>query len=470
MDVEHPEAAGSDRAGGLVAAGLSPHPPIVIPEVGGSDRARARQTVVGLTELARRMVIADPATVVVVAPHGPVLRRSFVIYGQERVGGDFGEFGAPGVRLEFGTDIHYVSALHSVCTVAGVSLTDLADEGPLRDRGGPAELHYAALVPLYYLRQAGYRGQVVVVNMAYTSLSECYRFGGLLERAAREAGRRIAVLASGDLSHRLKPGAPAGYDRRGAEFDSLVMEALRANNPRALLEIDPALVEAAGECGLRPVVIMFGAAATAGLQPEVLSYEGPFGVGYGTAFFGPGQVRTGEESSQVAEHPLVALARRTIETYVRLGEELAPPSGPVASGLPERAGAFVSLHRRNRLRGCIGTIAPTQATLSAEVVRNAIAAATEDPRFRPLTAAELADLEISVDVLGPPEQVRGREELDPKVYGVIVERGHRRGLLLPDLEGVDTVDDQIAIAAQKAGLDPGDPGIRLLRFKVERFH
>lgn len=169
-----------------------------------------------------------------------------------------------------------------------------------------------------------------------------------------------------------------------------------------------------------------------------------------------------------ASHPLVQLARQTIETYVRTGKRIPLPN-PLPPEMQGRAGAFVSLHARGALRGCIGTIEPTQPNLAAEVIHNAILAATEDPRFLPVQPGELADLEISVDVLTPPEPVSSPAELDPKVYGVIVQSGFRRGLLLPDLDGVDTVECQIDIARQKAGIRPGER-IRLYRFKVNRYH
>jgi AmmeMemoRadiSam system protein A len=452
--------------GAVVAAGLSPHPPIIIPEIGGPEADKAAATVQGVTELARRLVAARPDTIVVISPHGPVLRRSFVVYGHQEIGGDFGEFGAPAVQVVFPTDRALVGTMARLAQAAGISLTDLADGSFGPGREDAVVVHYAVLVPLFYLRRAGFDGKVVVINMAYTALAECFRFGELLERAAREAGRRVAVLASGDLSHRLVPGAPAGYDRRGAEFDRLLLDAIRANDPQAVLGLDPGLIEAAGECGLRPVVIMLGAARAAHLTPEVLSYEGPFGVGYGTAFFAAAEATAAPQS----EHPLVALARRTVETYVRTGEIIEPPAGAIAGDLPAAAGVFVSLHRGGRLRGCIGTIGPTRHTLAAEVIHNAVAAATEDPRFRPLTVRELGDLELSVDVLGQPEPITNRSQLDPRQYGVIVERGQRRGLLLPDLEGVNSVDEQVTIAAQKAGLNPADPALRLSRFRVVRYH
>ncbi|MCU0640633.1 MAG: AmmeMemoRadiSam system protein A [Candidatus Margulisbacteria bacterium] len=167
------------------------------------------------------------------------------------------------------------------------------------------------------------------------------------------------------------------------------------------------------------------------------------------------------------EHPLVQLARKTIDAYIRTGKVIAPPA-ELTPEMKEQAGVFVSLHRHHALRGCIGTFAPTMPNVAGEVIRNAIESATRDPRFDPLIANELADLEINVDVLSAPEPVKSVKELDAKRYGVIVKAGGRRGLLLPDLEGVNTPEEQIAICRQKGGISP-DEKVELFRFEVRRF-
>ena len=167
-------------------------------------------------------------------------------------------------------------------------------------------------------------------------------------------------------------------------------------------------------------------------------------------------------------HPLVELARETIEHYVWARKAISPPE-ELTQEMKLRAGAFVSLHKRGALRGCIGTIQPTSSNVAQEVIQNAISAATRDPRFPPVQASELEDLEISVDVLYPPEPIESIDELDPKRYGVIVESGWRRGLLLPDLEGVDTAEYQVEIARRKAGVSPHEP-VQLYRFEVKRYH
>jgi len=167
-------------------------------------------------------------------------------------------------------------------------------------------------------------------------------------------------------------------------------------------------------------------------------------------------------------HPLVELARKTIESYVRKKHTIKPPEEP-APEMQERAGTFVSLHdSRGNLRGCIGTIEPQQPTVAQEVIQNAISAATRDPRFPPVQPEELESLDIKVDVLTEPEPIDSLDQLDPKRYGVIVESGWRRGLLLPDLEGVDTAEYQVDIAMRKAGISPGEP-MQMYRFEIKRY-
>ena len=174
------------------------------------------------------------------------------------------------------------------------------------------------------------------------------------------------------------------------------------------------------------------------------------------------------DKRRAGEDAWVRLARQSLETYVRTGSRLEQ----LPDGLPDEmtkraAGAFVSLHIGGQLRGCIGTIAPTTANVAQEIVQNAVSAGTRDPRFPPVHPEELDELEYSVDVLGEPEAVDSLDQLDPKRYGVIVSCGTRRGLLLPDLDGVDTVSQQIEIAREKGGIRADDP-YRIERFEVVR--
>ena len=166
-------------------------------------------------------------------------------------------------------------------------------------------------------------------------------------------------------------------------------------------------------------------------------------------------------------HPVVVLAKNTVEKYVKERKKPAPPK-TLTPEMKERAGVFVSIHKLGDLRGCIGTFEPYEDNVAGEVITNAISAATRDPRFDPITPDELPDLDYSVDVLTSPVPVDDASQLDAKKYGVIVEAGWRRGLLLPDLEGVDTPEEQISICRQKGGISPEEP-VQLYRFEVKRY-
>ena len=165
-------------------------------------------------------------------------------------------------------------------------------------------------------------------------------------------------------------------------------------------------------------------------------------------------------------HPLVRLAKRTVESYVKKGK--VAPLKRLTAEMKPKAGVFVSIHKGGGLRGCIGTIEPQQNNVAEEIMANAISSASRDPRFYPITAEELGELEYSVDVLTEPRPVKSKKQLNAKRYGVIVEAGSRKGLLLPDLEGVESAEEQIGICRQKAGIMPGEK-VKLYRFEVKRY-
>ncbi|HET8783018.1 MAG TPA: AmmeMemoRadiSam system protein A, partial [Pyrinomonadaceae bacterium] len=319
--------------------------------------------------------------------------------------------------------------------------------------------------PLYFLLRNGWQGQVVALGYSFLSNHDHLRFGSCIAKAVDQIGRRVAFVASGDLSHRLKPEAPAGYNPAAHRFDEEVIDALRANAPERIVEIDHGLRRLAGECGYRSMLVAIGVASELPLSCEVISYEAPFGVGYLVAQL------TNEPADLTGDIPedLPALARRAVETFTLTGEIVEPVISQEGL-LAARAPCFVCLKMRDgELRGCIGTIESARDTLAQEIVANAISAATSDPRFDAVTESELGDLVYSVDVLLPAEPAE-MEELDPSLYGVIVEDegASRRGLLLPDISGVDTAAQQVEIAKRKAGISPETP-VKLSRFKVERY-
>lgn len=449
-----------------------PHPPLLIPEVGKGELETIKDTVTAMDQAAQRIRSCNPQTVIVITPHGAVFREAVTISVHPRLRGTFANFGAPEVVLAFETDGLLSRAIIKKAERLGIDLVEFTDEAAKAYRM-PLQLDHGTLVPLYYLHKAGFHGQLVHISLGPLPYEEIYTFGKAVQAAIAAVDKRVAVVASGDLSHRLLPGAPSGYSPRAQEFDRLLLSAARELNVKALLNLEQELIQEAGECALRPVYCLMGILGGLQAEAEVLSYEGPFGVGYGVvsitlpAMAEKKRGGDGMELQQQPSSPQVELARESLCHYLEHGRPLAAPDD-VSPEMERAAGVFVSLKKRGELRGCIGTFRPARETIAAEIIANAVSAGTRDPRFFPVALGELPELDISVDVLEEPEPIASLAELEPQKYGVIVRSGSRSGLLLPMLEGVDSVEQQVAIARQKAGIGE-DEAVELYRFTVTRY-
>ncbi|HEX2270142.1 MAG TPA: AmmeMemoRadiSam system protein A, partial [Pyrinomonadaceae bacterium] len=407
----------------LVFSGIAPHPPIMVPEVGRESIASVRNSIDAMAELTRRVIESGAESVILISPHAPLEVDSFVAYDGPEIYGDFTNFHAPGTEFSVPVDGELLSAITRAAEKEHYSVSRLPDD--LLDHG--------TAVPLYFLLRNGWRGPVVALGYSFLSNEDHLRFGSCIARAVDQVGRRVAFIASGDLSHRLKPTAPAGFNPSAHLFDEEVVDALRSNAPRRIVTIDPGLRKLAGECGYRSMLVAIGATSELLLTCEVMNYEAPFGVGYLVA----------QLTRAPVDVDLPGLARRAVENFTRNGEIIDPASDVGLLGA--RAPCFVCLKTVDgELRGCIGTVEPAKDTLAEEIIANAISAATNDPRFDSVREEELKDLVYSVDVLFPPEPAT-IEDLDPRIYGVIVEDENesRRGLLLPDIPGVETSEQQV---------------------------
>ena len=461
-----------------VCAVSVPHPPLIIPEIGKGGEKEIRSTVEAYRRAASFVREHDPDTIVVITPHTVMYSDYNHISPGVTASGDFLRYRAKEVRFHVKYDSELIAGLCAECAAMGISA---GTEGE-RD----ASLDHGTMIPLYFLRGA-YGGElnvpIVRIGLSGLPLADHYRLGTALKAAAEKTGRRIAVVASGDLSHRLKEDGPYGYNENGPVYDRRIMDALGSADFGALFGFGAGFCREAGECGHKSFTVMAGAFDGMKVKAEKLSYEGPFGVGYGVCLFEPdgedgsrrfldgeAERRRAEMSARRSrEDEYVRLARRSLEEYIRTGKVIDVPDGLSGELVSRKAGAFVSLHKNGTLRGCIGTIYPVCLSLAQEIIDNAVSAGTRDPRFPPVKESELRDIEYSVDVLGDTEDIEGPSQLDPKRYGVIVSSGYRRGLLLPNLDGVDTVEEQIDIARSKGGIKPGEP-IRLQRFEVVRHY
>jgi AmmeMemoRadiSam system protein A/AmmeMemoRadiSam system protein B len=464
---------------GIVGCYLMPHPPIMVPEVGGDEVRKVNASIEAAHKVGMEIQKLKPDTIVLVSPHGPVFQDAVCIYDFP-LRGSFASFGAPKLKLEFEPD---EDLKEEIIKRAGKTRIPAVKSSSMHlSRYGIMEdLDHGVMVPLYFITRHTADFKLVPLAFGMLPYEDLYAFGKAIGEAAESLDKKVVVVASGDLSHRLLPGAPAGFDPEGKVFDEKLVSILERFDLDALYDMDQDLIERAGECGLRSIWIMLGTLDGREVKAEVLSYEGPFGVGYCVAAFYPeGKTeswlerllkRRAEDIKKRRENedPYVKLARQSLETYVRTGKVIKVPDDLSEEMLKQRAGVFVSIKKRGQLRGCIGTFLPTRKNIAEEIIRNAISAGCEDPRFSPVEPEELPELVYSVDVLTTPEPVDSPDKLDPKKYGVIVKKGARTGLLLPDLEGVDTVEKQLEIALRKAGIRP-DEDYEIFRFEVKRHH
>lgn len=458
---------------GILAAVMVPHPPLIVPEVGRGEEKKIQKTIDAYREAARFVAAYKPETIVILSPHQTMYADYFHISPGKGAKGDLGNFRAKDVKFEVSYDTEFVEEL---CLLAGQRNLPAGTMGE-RDK----KLDHGTMVPLYFVEQFCHNYKIVRIGLSGLPLARHYELGECIRKAAERLHRKTVIIASGDLSHRLKKDGPYGYREEGPAYDERIMEVMGTGNFAELFDFSEKFCEKAGECGHRSFTIMAGAFDRTDVRAECLSHEGPFGVGYGICTYevlGENPERNFrqqfEEKERVRlaelrerEDVYVQLARRTIEKYIILGRKLEVPKELPMELYENRAGAFVSIKKDGQLRGCIGTIQAVQPSLAEEIIENAISASVRDPRFSPIEPEELEHLVISVDVLGEPEEISSPEELDTERYGVIVTKGRKRGLLLPNLEGIDTVEEQITIAKQKAGIGEREE-VKLQRFEVVR--
>ena len=457
----------------IVAAYMVPHPPMIVPQVGRGSEKQITKTIRAYEAVAAGIAGIRPETIIVTSPHAVLYADYFHISPGEEATGDFGSFRAPEVRFAEKYDTELVKAICALAKEKDFPAGTLGE----RDR----RLDHGTMVPLYFIEQQYTGFRLVRVGLSGLSHAEHYEFGQIIRQAVEQTGRKAVLIASGDLSHKLQEYGPYGFAEEGPEYDRRIMDAAGRAAFGEMLTFEESFLDKAAECGHRSFLIMAGALDGMNVEAKVYTHEDVTGVGYGICSFRPTEpngerrflerYRAEQEEKlrqrREREDPYVRLARETVESWVLDRKTPGVPDWATAEMKQNRAGVFVSIHKDGKLRGCIGTFLPTRECIAKEIISNAVSASTRDPRFDPIGPEELKWLEINVDVLSTPEPIGGKEELDVKRYGVIVSSGSRRGLLLPDLDGVDTVDEQVDIARRKAGIREQDP-ITLERFEVVR--
>ncbi len=477
---------------------MVPHPPIILPEVGRGEEKKIQKTTDAYLRVAEEVAALRPETIVISSPHSVSYADYFHISPGSSAEGDMGGFRAPQVSFREKYDEDFVERLSAIAHVEEFAA------GTLGQRAQDVPLDHGTMIPLYFIRKKYSDFKLVRIGLSGMSLEEHYKMGMMIKEASEALDRRVVYIASGDLAHKMKEDGPYGFAPEAPEYDERIMHVMGSGNFAELFDFDEGFLNACAECGHRSFVMMAGAFDGQKVKTQALSHEATFGVGYGICTCYPlgadeGRrlllLRHNKKEAALSEQKenedaWVRMARASLESYILKREKIraeaelpriireakvldstheADAKTVEEALLKQKAGAFVSLHLNGKLRGCIGTIVPTTKNVAEELIQNAISAATADHRFFPVRKDEVPFLEYSVDVLSEPVPIADASVLDVKKYGVIVRQGRKQGLLLPDLEGVDTVEDQIAIAAQKGGIDLAEE-IELYRFEVIRHH
>lgn len=460
----------------ILGAYLMPHPPIIIDKIGRGEEKKAEKTIEGMERISRDIKKKSPKNIILITPHGPLFSDAIAISSEEALKGNFNRFGFNELRYSFENNLNLVEEIVKNSMFEDINVTKI-DKSIALSYNVEDELDHGALVPLHFINNEYDNFNLIHITYGLLPPKDLYKFGKVIQRSIDRLGASAVIIASGDLSHKLSDDGPYGYSPFGEEFDEKIIDTIRSGDLKDLITFDLNLSEKAGECGLRSLMIMTGALDGYELETSVLSYEGPFGVGYGTAIIDIAGTKDGDllnevelnerktvEQARNHESPYVSLARKSLEHFIRTHKYL-----DVKDESHIRKGVFVTLKKDGNLRGCIGTTEPVTNSIEEEIIENAVSAGTKDSRFTRVEEEELDSIIYSVDVLEKSELVENLDELDVNKYGVIVSKGIRRGLLLPNLDGVDRVEDQISIALSKANIDPGED-YHIEKFKVTRYN
>jgi AmmeMemoRadiSam system protein A/AmmeMemoRadiSam system protein B len=459
--------------GKIVAYFAMPHPPIIIPEVGHGEEKKIIKTFDACQSVGKEIAEIKPDTIIVVTPHGTMFSDAISLSYEKSISGSLKQFRATEVAMNLEIDLDLT-----------LRIVDKSDENDiptakvttsfLKKYGKAYELDHGSMVPLYFVKDKYSSFKFVHITYGGLSPMQLYRFGKAIKEAVEESSKNVVFIASGDLSHRLKDDGPYDYNPDGEKFDAEIINLLTKGDVAGVFNMNCETIENAGECGLRSYYIMLGAMEGNEIKGELLSYEGTFGVGYAVIRFQLENSNrdmlseiTKEKRKKYIERTsnedvYVRLARESLTHFLIEGNIMEMPNYVTEEMINSKRGVFVSLKKFGALRGCIGTIFPVTDSIAEEIMRNAIEAGEGDPRFSPVSEGELEDIVFSVDVLTEPIAAK-IEELDPKIYGVVVRSGRKSGLLLPDLEGVNTTSEQISIVLNKASISPNE------KYSIEKF-
>lgn len=455
---------------------LMPHPPLIIPSIGKGKEFEIQKTVDACNKIAKEIQELKPETIIVVTPHGTKFSDTVCVSNEEKIKGDFRRFKDSRTTIETHIDREFNYKLNDICSYDNISVV-MSDTNLLKRYNRSYALDYGTMVPLYFINQV-YKNYKLV-HITYNNLSDIqlYKLGMAIKQTAKNLDRKTVFIASGNLSKRLKEESEHRYLKEAVDFDTEMIYSLQNGDVESIFNMDKYNLSKIIGCGLKSIFIMLGVMDSEMINGELLSYESAFNSAYSVMEFNNVQKTESRLDSLISKrqeninklnkkttssNPYVKLARESLNHYYTTNHLMAVSENIPSELRKNQGGVFVSLKKSGELRGCVGTVLPQTDSIAQEIIRNTVEAATNDAKFPRLTLDELAEIDICVDVLDRPHKAT-KKTLNPKKYGILITQGHKRGIVLPNINGVNTPLSQIKLACEKANINMKE------KYEIEKF-
>ena len=467
----------------IISSYVLPHLQVLIPEIGQGKEEKMILTLDSYKDVANRIAAEEPETLLIITSHADAYEDYFHICKGEGANVTFSDYGVEGINIPMVYDTELVNEIAKVCGEVGIDAGTDGDENEQVDHGTG--------VPLYYIDPAMKTPyKVVRISMSGLSLLTHYSYGKCIKDAINNLGRKVTVICSGDLSHRLKADGPLGYIKDASVFDTAFTAAMESANFIGLFGFEDELTINAVECVLKCATIMAGTLDGKFVKGELLSYEDTFGVGCAAFAYTIDEPDSTEvidgrqfdkllietikerlDNDDNSTNEYVRLAKKAAEHYTFTGEMLSLDNYPYelpAHMRTKRAGVFVTFKIGKMTRACMGTLSATQENIAQEIIASTTDACHIDPRFIPVDIEELDALSYQVDILGDFEPIKALSAINVDKHGLCITHGPKTGIVLPGIDGVKDAQDQLKIAKKNSGIEDGED-YNMYRFNVKRY-
>lgn len=476
---------------------LMPHPPLIIPSIGEGGEFEIQRTIDACNCVGKEIQELKPETIVIVSPHGTKFSDAISISNGEKIRGNLKEFKDSQITIEKHIDRQFNQKLEEICKYDNIPVV-LYDSNLLKKFHREYKLDYASIIPMYFIEK--FYKNYKIVQITYNNLSDVqlYKFGMAIKQTAKSLDRSVVFIDSMNLSKILTDEEK--YQDSNDEinldtdidtdidtddkinFDTELISNLENGDVKSIFNIDKSKINDAVENELKSILIMLGAMDLEKINTQVMSYETDYKSSYSVIKFDNTKKDKSKLESIISmkeeilnkankisscQNPYVKLSRDSLNHYFTTNHLMAVPHNIPCELKQNQSGVFVSLIKEGELRGCVGTTLPETDSIAQEIIRNTIQAATRDYRFSKITLEELNNIEISIDIISRPSQAT-KEELNPKKYGILVTQGSKKGVVLPNSPGINTVNAQIKLACKRANININE-NYELEKFETNRY-